>query len=129
MTLGEGREPVEVVLRFAGAEPAQPAGQEGGSYTPAIVSLSLGGVGLLLGAVTGAVAAVMASDIKKGCVDGHCLAADADRLRTARTLAKVSTAGFAVGGAGVLTGTILLFVRPGGGADAPSASLVVYGSF
>jgi len=44
-------------------------------------------------------------------VDGNCLVADIPERDHARTLIAVSTAGFVVGGAGAVAGTVLLLLR------------------
>lgn len=119
-------EKARVELSFL--EPQAPEEESQGSLTPAIVAFSLGGVGLALGAITGAIAAVQADKIKDNCIDGHCLAEDADALATAKALATTATVGFVVGGVGVGTGIVLVIVRPGGG-PADSAWIGVGGSF
>lgn len=103
-----------IVLDFAEKGAPIAAGGSEGSYVPGIIALSVGGLGLALGTVTGAIAASQASDIKEGCIDGHCLEEDADALETASTLATVSTVGFIAGGACVVAGIVLVAVRPGG---------------
>jgi hypothetical protein len=101
----------------------RPDDEQGPSYVPAAVAFSLGGAGLIVGAITGGLALAAASDIKSRCVDGHCPPEDQAAGDEATVLAHVSTAGFAVGGAGVLVGIILAAVPPGGSSDEVAVSL------
>ena len=118
-----------VELRFGALDVGEDEASDDGSYVPAIVALSLGGAGLVLGAIAGGIAASKASRVKEGCIGESCLVADADALATAQTLADVSTVAFIVGGVGVAVGGVLLFVRPGGGPVGPTAFVGVSGSF
>jgi hypothetical protein len=130
VTLSEGAaEPMVVELSSDSVPeaPGQPEEQKG-PLAPGIALLTIGGVGVVLGIVTGAIAASMASDIKPNCIDGHCLAEDADKLDTTNILATTSTVGFAVGGAAAVAGIVLIVVRPGGGGDS-SAMIGLYGAF
>lgn len=104
------------------AEPAAPAGAEGGgSLVPAGVAFGLGAVGIGVGAVTGLMSLSQVSDIRSGCEGRRCpaeLQADADG---AATLGHVSTVSFIVGAAAAATGVVLLVVRPGGGSASEAA--------
>ena len=82
------------------AAPPEPAAKK--SNTPAYVAFGVGGVGLVLGSVTGALAFSKASD----CPDKVC--PTQDKLDSAKSMATVSTISFGVGIAGVAVGTILL---------------------
>jgi hypothetical protein len=124
VSLGEGAATADVTLAFPAA--AEPASE--GSLVPGIVVTSFGALGLVLGAVAGGIAASMAGDLKDRCVDGHCPVEDEDELATAQALAIASTVGFVAGGVLVVTGGVLLFVRPGGG-DGASATLGLHGTF
>ena len=82
----------------------------------------MGVAGVAVGVVTGILAASEASDISAGCVDNHCLPADAARGDAAETLGTVSTVGLVIGAAGIGVGVGLLVF---GGSDegAPKAAL------
>jgi hypothetical protein len=77
--------------------------------TPVANVLVLGGFGVavagaVLGSVTGALAFSKAGDVKPQCDNGICDPAAESDLEGARTMATVSTVGFAVAGAGALAG-------------------------
>ena len=76
------------------------------------VALGVGGVGLILGGVTGGLAIGKHGVLAKACPHGCPPAAQGD-LDSFHTLATVSTVGFILGGAGAAAGTILLLTAPG----------------
>jgi PEGA domain-containing protein len=75
--------------------------------TLAYVSLGVGGAGLLVGGITGFLALGKKSDLK-GCVDDKCPSSQQDTLDGAKSMATISTVGFAVGFVGVGVGVVLL---------------------
>lgn len=97
-----------------------------GSLAPGIAFVSLGTFGFELGAVMGGLATSTSSDVKDNCVDNHCLASDADALDRARLFANVSTGALVAGGAFMITGVVLLVVRPGG-ESAPTVGVGAQG--
>jgi hypothetical protein len=106
-----------------------------GSLFPGFLALGVGVAGLATGTITGIIARGRADDIKRNCIDGHCLSTDEDRAASANTLATVSTATFLVGGAAAAAGVVLILVRPGGGSASEArlvpgpGSLSLTGSF
>jgi hypothetical protein len=72
------------------------------SKVPAFVAFGVGGAGLIVGGITGALAFGKASDCPNKVCDTQ------GDLDSAKTMATVSTIGFGVGIAGVAVGTILL---------------------
>lgn len=79
------------------------------------VSFGVGGVGIIVGAVTGVLAITKLSSAKQqGCVANQCPPAADSQLDTAGTMATVSTVAFIVGGIGVAGGVVgfLLSRRP-----------------
>lgn len=87
-----------------------PAASKGGGNGLAVVSLVLGGAGLVTGTVTGVLAMSKRSDLHNNsdCRNDRCLATvkgDVDNFRTLRT---VSTVGFIAGGVLTATGIVLL---------------------
>ena len=112
-----------VELSFAAKKIAPSVGlQRRGSLSPGIAFVSLGTFGFELGAVMGGLATSTSNDVKAGCVENHCLASDADALDRARLFANVSTGALVAGGAFMITGVVLLVVRPGG-ESAPSVGV------
>lgn len=75
--------------------------------TLAYVALGVGGAGLVVGGITGFLALGKKSDLT-GCVDTKCPSSQADTLDGAKSMATVSTVGFAVGFVGVGVGVVLL---------------------
>ena len=75
--------------------------------TLAYVALGVGGAGLVVGGVTGLLALGKKGDLK-GCVDSKCPTSQQDTLDGAKSMATVSTVGFAVGFVGVGVGVVLL---------------------
>jgi hypothetical protein len=113
---------LELPKKTAGeGDPTKPT-EARGSIVPGVVTLSLAAVGFELGAITGGLAASDASAVKENCVDERCLASDADRLDRSRLLGNISTAGFIFGGVSLVTGIVLIAVRPGGTA-APAVTV------
>jgi hypothetical protein len=94
------------------APPAPLPAPRRGPGALAITGFSVGGAGVLLGAITGALTLSRASTLKQVCRSGACLP-DAD-LGTTQTLGDVSTGAFIVGGAGLSLGlgALLLQVAP-----------------
>jgi hypothetical protein len=93
-----------------------------GSLAPAIVALTIGGLGLATGVAAGAVVAVTSSDLSSACGPTKTCPSNKDsEISAAKTWATVSTAGFIVAGAGVATGLVLLLARHGEDAHPASA--------
>lgn len=86
--------------------------------TLAYVALGVGGAGLLVGGVTGFMALGKKSDLE-GCQDKKCPSSESDKLDSAKSLATVSTVGFAVGFVGVGAGIVLLLT---GNSSSSAAS-------
>jgi hypothetical protein len=83
-------------------------------------TFGLGVLGLGVGSVTGMLAVARANDLKARCVDTACPRSEQANLDAVHTLGKISTAGFVIGGAGVLAGTLIALVaRPPGGERRP----------
>lgn len=91
-----------------------------GSVAPAVISFSLGAIGAGAGVVTGLETLNRTKAIKSRCMGVHCLTTDAAAGSTAKTFGILSTVGFAVAGAGIVTGVTLLAVRSK--PKAPSAA-------
>jgi hypothetical protein len=76
----------------------------------AATSLSVGGAGVVAGAITGALAFHDAAAVNAACQGTACLRSIDGDLRTGRALGTVSTVAFVFGGAGVASGILGLVV-------------------
>jgi hypothetical protein len=110
----KGDEPTKVVTGPV-APPPRPVEDEGGHRTPLANALVYGGfgvavLGLGVGGATGFLASSKASDVKAQCENNICDPAAKSDLDSAKSMATISTIGFAVGGAGLVAGAIGLFL-------------------
>lgn len=84
--------------------------------TLGFVALGAGGVGLLVGGITGGLALSKHGDIAKSCPEGHCPkgteASYQPAIDSYGTMGTVSTIGFLAGGALAATGVILIVTAP-----------------
>jgi hypothetical protein len=113
--------------------------EEGGSALPigAGIALGIGGAALVVGVVTGVVTLTRSDEIKESCVDNVCPPDKESEADDAKLLGNVSTAMFAVGGAGVALGAVLLIVsatqdeqaRAGVRVGVGPTGVMVYGRF
>jgi len=90
------------------ATSSRPARMERSTAGDALVygGFGLATAGLLVGGVTGAMALGKAGEVKPYCENGICDPAAESDLAGARSLATISTIGFAVAGAGVALGIV-----------------------
>ncbi len=90
------------------------------SRVPIYVAFGVGGAGLLVGGITGALWLGKRSTLEKNCPDPNdCSPENADTVNAYHTLGTISGAGFVVGLAGVATGvTLLLLDNKAGSASA-----------
>lgn len=116
------------LLAAARARDAAPAAAPRPWLAPAIASFGLGAVGLGVGLGAGFATLSAASDLKARC-GAVCPPTDANKsdVAAANGLGIASTVGFALAGAGVVTGVVLLVVKPGARADARTATSVDVG--
>jgi hypothetical protein len=96
-----------------------PDAQGGGSSVRKPVGIAFvaaGGAGLLIGAITGGLAASKRSSLVQQCPSGHCSSTLEPTLQpqvnTLDTMATASTIGFVAGGIFAATGVILLVTAP-----------------
>jgi hypothetical protein len=92
------------------------------SRVPEAIAFGAGGVGLVVGAVAGAMFLGRLGDLQDRCPDDRCTEAERGDIDTAYTLSTVSTIGFAVAAAGAVTGITLLVLRPSA-PERPSAAV------
>lgn len=86
------------------------------SYALTYAAFGVGGLGVLVGSVTGVMSLTKSSSLSDQCPDNKCPEYDTpsfqDQLGTAKTLGTVSTVSFVVGGAGILTGVLSIVLAP-----------------
>jgi hypothetical protein len=106
-----------------GDTPAEPSS---GGLSPLVwVGFGVGAAGLLVGGITGGIAAGKASDLKDRCPDNACPREETeDDYDSTYTMAHVSTVGFVVGGAGAALGLVALFALSGDD-EADTATITV----
>jgi hypothetical protein len=100
--------PVAPVVAPPPAPPpaAPPPESSQGTRTFAYVLLGTGVVGVATGSITGAMALSKKGDLD--CPQNQCTGSEQDKLHSARTMALISTIGFAVGIPAAAVGTVLL---------------------
>lgn len=118
---------------------APPAVEEGSISPVAWIGFGIGAAGLIAGGITGGLALSASNDLESRCtapVDGGCDRAGVDDpagyqsdLDRATILAHVSTASFAVGGAGVVLGLVGLLALGDEGPESRAQLRLGPGSF
>ena len=98
--------------------PADEGGGFGASIGPGLIVLGVGAAGVGVGVALRVVALGKVQGVKDRCEGNQCLAEDAEEIETAETFQTISTVLFAVGGAAVATGIVLLIVLPEDEDDA-----------
>jgi hypothetical protein len=111
-----------------GAESAGAAAPISGSTSPnrlpAYIAFGIGGIGAVVGAVSGVMALGTKSSLDNACVNKVCPASSQSDIDALSTRATVSTIGLAVGLAGVAVGTVLFVTAGGGNAKSATAPRV-----
>jgi hypothetical protein len=107
--------------------PDEPAPASSGGISPLVwIGFGVGGAGLILGGITGGIAAGKASDLKDRCPDNACPRSETeDDYDSAYTMAHVSTAGFIIGGVGVAVGVVGLLLPTGDDSEESTGSIVI----
>ena len=118
---------VDAVLQSASGttKSSSDSSAKGGSFVPAIAAFGVGGLGLGLGGVMGALELGKVQDLEKRCPNKTCPANVQPDLDKAHQLATLSTVGFVVGGVGVAAGVVLLVVRKKEPANSSTGMLLV----
>jgi xanthosine utilization system XapX-like protein len=97
-----------------------PAPSSGASTSTVLIAtgFGVGGLGVLVGAVTGAVTLANASSIRQSCKNNQCNSDQQGAIDGANTLANASNVAFGIGAAGVVVGVVGLLLRPPAPAPA-----------
>jgi PEGA domain len=98
-----------------------PVEDQGGSRVPAYLSWAVGAVGVGVGIGFGVSALGAKNDLATNCPNQQCDPAFAGDLDDAKMKGNIATIGFAVGGAGLLLGTIF-FAASGSDEKDPAAA-------
>ena len=135
VAVAEG-ETKEVSLDLGGATGGPAGGTEGSASSSAATGgpsispivwagLGLGAAGLGVGTVTGILALGKASEVDRACEGTRCPPSAKDTVDGGRSLATVSTVGFAVGVVGVGVAAVGWFVLSSKGTTTPKSGLRV----
>jgi hypothetical protein len=94
-----------------------PGAAKGSDTRPLVyIGFSVGGAGVLVGAITGVVAIARGGALHTDCTNNHCTADKQGRIDAATAIANASNVSFALGAAGIVAGVAgLLLAKP----DAP----------
>ncbi len=87
------------------------------SLLPSIIGFGVGGLGLLVGTVTGIIFLRKVDELEEACPGGACAPAQAGLLDDTTVLGNVSTAAWVVAGLGAAAGVVFLFVPLGAGEE------------
>jgi hypothetical protein len=90
--------------------------------TGAYIAWAVGGVALAVGAGFGAMAMNKKNDLDSRCPDKRCPDSQSGLLDDAKMFGNISTAGFIVGGVGVVLGTVLFFTASGSASSGTGAA-------
>lgn len=104
----------------ASVPPPIPA--QGSSRAPAYVSWGVGLVGVGVGTAFGLMTLKDKSDLKKQCDGNSCPQSQQDAFDSAKRNGNISTVAFAVGGAGLVLGTVLYFSLGSSSSDARASA-------
>ncbi|MCA9632228.1 MAG: hypothetical protein KC766_31460 [Myxococcales bacterium] len=99
------------------SRPIEPRHDSPGSANMfAVVSFTAGGLGVVVGGITGIMSATKTSDIKTRCEGDRCPTESEPDIDDAKTLATISNIGFGVGVLGLGLGVLALVLDDGGSA-------------
>lgn len=96
---------------------------------PGYLAFGAAGVGIIVGAVTGALSLDKISELDRQCVEQRCPPGLESLRDAARTLGTVSTASFIIGGVAAATGITLFIVDSTVEASATASSLRLSAAF
>lgn len=110
--LSAGAAPAPVGNPAATPPEPGPESSGGGRLVGAYVAGGVGAAALIVGAVTGGLALSKKSVVSADCKGLVCSHEGEQAVNAGRTLGTVSTVGFVVGAAGLVTGAVLFFTAP-----------------
>jgi hypothetical protein len=130
VVLAEGAHEV-VKLRLAAVPrepdpPPPPPAKKSGSRVPGVVTLSIGGAGLVAGGVLGALAFQATSAAKAQCAGDVCPPGAANDVARSKLYGNASTGLFIAGGAVAAAGIVLIVVAPGGSSGEKDEAKAVH---
>lgn len=99
-----------------------PAESGGGTLLPAAIAWGVGAVGFGVGGIFGIFAFNEADKARENCDGDVCTEEAREAIDTSKTNGGAATAGFIVGGAGLVTGIVLAVVYGGGDDTTATAS-------
>lgn len=106
--------------------PSEPGADTGGkgsmNKTLAYVAFGVGGAGLIVGGITGAIALGKAGDLKDACTNNTCKPDKQSDVDSYNSVGTISTVGFIVAGVGGAAGVILLLTAPSSSSTGSNAS-------
>lgn len=119
LSAGEHRKVEVSVPGMVKANSDDPKSDDGGDGKPGMgrtigmyTAFGVGAAGLVMGGITGGLALSDKHAADDQCPKFACTPEGFDAVAHGRTMARVSTAGFIIGGAGIAAGVILLLTRP-----------------
>lgn len=107
-----------------GAQPSGPGEPSSALLYSGISMLAIGAAGIGAGIGLGVYAMNERDAVEASCQDNRCLASAADTIERGRAVSHGSTASFAIGGAALLTGSILAGIHAGQNMSAPKVGVV-----
>lgn len=114
----EPAQPPQAAPPARAAEPTSPPPVESApNRTGAYVAFGVGAAGVAAGSVLGLMALQKHGDLKDQCPNNVCLSDKQSDLDGAKGLGNASTIAFAIGGAGLVLGTVLFFTASPSHAD------------
>jgi hypothetical protein len=112
-----------------GANSAQLSAERSSQKTLAFVAFGAGGLGLVVGGITGILSIGKHGDLKNACTtNGQCPPDQKDALDSYHAMGTISTIGFVAAGVGAAAGAVLLFTAPKAAARAYVSPYVGLGS-
>ncbi|MBW2535015.1 MAG: hypothetical protein JRI55_26220 [Deltaproteobacteria bacterium] len=117
---GDGPPPIE-------DPPDETPGWSSNPYLPGAIAYGVGGAGLIMGVITGAIFVGRAGDLKDKCPNDQCPPEEEEEGDAVSTLGTISTVGFIVAGVGAVAGTILVLTIPGDDSTASDDTAIRVG--